>query len=64
MPALITQELKFNLLKLNQIIKCLFSRFVREGAHPPAVLIPQGYIVNDGSPLPPPPPPPQISNPR
>ena len=47
MPLLITQELKFSLLKLSQVIKCFSFHVSCRGDHIPT---PYSYIVNDGFP--------------
>ena len=47
MPVLITQELKFSLFKLSQVIKCFSFRASRRRDHIPT---PYSYIVNDGFP--------------
>ena len=46
-PVLITQELKFSLLKLSQVIKCFSFRVSCRRDHIPT---PYSYIVNDGFP--------------
>ena len=61
-PAFITQELKFSLFKLNQIIKCLSFCASHGRGHIPLPYPPSTATLSTMAS--PPPPPPQISNPR